>query len=253
MSRRAIILAGGEGRRLRPYTMVFPKPLLPLGEKPILEIIIQQLCEFGFDHITLAVNHQAEMIKTFFGDGSRWGLKIDYSLEQEKLSTIAPLKLIKDLPDNFLIMNGDILTDLNFGAFYDSHIAREDIFTVSGYLREHKSEFGELTIGDNGYLTGFQEKPITPLYVSMGIYMASKKILKMIPPSGPYGFDHLMLDLIAIKQPSKINIFDGYWLDIGRPDDYMKAMNDYNEGFAVGKFSFAKKQSFKSTNILELS
>src|SRR4051794_13902280 len=114
MSRRAVILAGGKGTRLRPYTVVLPKPLMPIGEYPILEVIIRQLAMQGFERITLLVNHQAELIRAFFGDGEKWDVQIDYSIESEPLSTIAPLGLVKDLPQNFLLMNGDILTDLNF-------------------------------------------------------------------------------------------------------------------------------------------
>lgn len=109
--KRAVILAGGKGTRLRPYTLVLPKPLMPIGDYPILEVIIRQLVQNGFNRITMAVNHQADLIQTFFGDGSKWDIKIDYSLEDKPLSTMAPLKLIDDLPDDFLVMNGDILTD----------------------------------------------------------------------------------------------------------------------------------------------
>src|SRR6185503_7399557 len=117
MSKRAVILAGGRGSRLRPYTVVLPKPLMPIGDYPILEVIIRQLAHFGFDNITLAVSHQAEIVKAFFQDGSKWGVEIGYSLESQPLSTIGPLKLIHDLPRDFLLMNGDVLTDLDFGAF----------------------------------------------------------------------------------------------------------------------------------------
>ena len=118
MSKRAVILAGGKGSRLRPYTVVLPKPLMPIGEYPILEVILRQLAAQGFEHITLAVNHQAEIVRAFCGDGSRWGIKIDYSLERIPLSTIAPLRLIPDLPENFLLMNGDVLTDLPMAQLY---------------------------------------------------------------------------------------------------------------------------------------
>ncbi len=131
MSKRAIILAGGKGTRLKPYTIVLPKPLVPIGETPILEIIIKQLIRHGFTHITLTVNHMEDIIKAFFGDGSKWNINIDYSLEDKPLSTMGPLKLIDDLPNDFLIMNGDILTDLNFGEFYNNHIENNNIFTIS--------------------------------------------------------------------------------------------------------------------------
>ena len=114
MSKRAVILAGGRGTRLRPYTVVLPKPLMPIGEYPILEVIVRQLAVQGFDRVTMAVNHQANLIQAFFGDGSKWSLQIDYSVESKPLSTIGPLTLIDDLPDAFLLMNGDVLTDLGF-------------------------------------------------------------------------------------------------------------------------------------------
>ena len=130
MSKRAIILAGGKGTRLKPYSIALPKPLVPVGETPILEIIIKQLISYGFDHITLAVNHMADIIEAFFGDGAKWNIKIDYSLEETPLSTMGPLTLIDNLPDNFLIMNGDILTDLDFNRLYKNHVDNGNTFTI---------------------------------------------------------------------------------------------------------------------------
>ena len=130
MSKRAIILAGGKGTRLYPYTWVLPKPLMPIGDTPILEIIIRQLVSQGFTRVTLAVNHMAEIISAFFGDGSKWGIQIDYSLEDKPLSTMAPLKLIKDLPENFLIMNGDVLTDIHYGKLYDEHLNHNNLCLI---------------------------------------------------------------------------------------------------------------------------
>jgi NDP-sugar pyrophosphorylase family protein len=225
--KRAIILAGGKGTRLKPYTLVLPKPLMPIGDYPILEVIIRQLKEHGFTHITMAVNHQAEIIKAFFGDGSKWNLKIDYSLEEKALSTMAPLKLIKDLPDNFLVMNGDILTDLDYGKFYANHETNNDIFTISSYQREVKSEFGVLDVDEQNTLCGFREKPVSIYEVSMGIYMVSKKAVNYIPYDTFYGFDHLMLDLMKNKEKPKVQKFNGYWLDIGRPDDYAQAIDEF--------------------------
>lgn len=227
--KRAIILAGGKGTRLRPYTVVFPKPLMPIGDYPILEVIIRQLVQNSFTHITIAVNHQADLIKTFFGDGYKWGIKIDYSLEDKPLSTMAPLKLIKDLPDNFLVMNGDVLTDLNYSEFYEYHIKNENIFTISSYTREIKSEFGVLELDNQNNLVGFKEKPIERYNVSMGIYMVSKRAIEFIPEDTFYGFDHLMLDLIKYKENPIVKPFDGYWLDIGRPDDYEIAIEEFDK------------------------
>ena len=227
--KRAVILAGGRGTRLRPYTVVLPKPLMPIGDYPILEVIVRQLIHNGFNRITMAVNHQADLIKAFFGDGSKWGIKIDYSLENKSLSTMAPLKLIKDLPDNFLVMNGDILTDLDYNDFYEFHVNNNNIFTISAYQREIKSEFGVLKIDNNNTLIDFEEKPIQRYDVSMGVYMVSKRVLQDIPQDAFYGFDHLMADLIKNKQKPKIKKFSGYWLDIGRPDDYKQAIDEFEK------------------------
>lgn len=229
MSKRAIILAGGKGTRLRPYTVVLPKPLMPIGEYPILEVVIRQLLSHGFTHITMAVNHQAELIKAFFGDGSKWNIKIDYSLEDQPLGTMGPLKLINDLPDNFLVMNGDILTDLNYSDFYERHAKDGELFTISSFTREQKIDYGVLETDQLNSLTGFLEKPSKSFEVSMGVYMVSSKILDYIPKNSPYGFDNLMLEMLKDKKQVRVRNFNGYWLDIGRPDDYMQAIEEFGE------------------------
>lgn len=229
MSKRAVILAGGKGSRLRPYTVVLPKPLMPIGEFPILEVIVRQLVRHGFDHVTMAVNHQAEIIKAFFRDGERWDIRIDYSLEDKPLSTMAPLRLIDDLPENFLVMNGDILTDLRFADFFDEHTNNRNIFTVSANVRKQKIDYGVLEIDANNHLIGFREKPSTKYLVSMGVYMASRAILDFIPDGRSYGFDNLMLDLMAAGRPASVRKFEGYWLDIGRPDDYVQAIEEFEQ------------------------
>ena len=228
MSKRAVILCGGFGTRLRPYTIALPKPLMPIGEYPIVEIIIRQLVENGFEHITMAVNHQAEIIKAFFNDGSKWNIKIDYSVEDKPLGTMGPLKLIPDLPANFLVMNGDILTDLNYSDFYNSHVNRGNIFTVGATTRVQETEYGVLESDAENNLIGFKEKPTFNFDVSMGIYMLSEDALKFIPENQSYGFDSLMLELIKQEQSVKIEKYNGYWLDIGRPDDYEKAIEKFS-------------------------
>lgn len=227
MSKRAIILAGGKGTRLKPYTISLPKPLVPIGDMPIIEIIIRQLADHGFSHITITINHLADIIKAFCGDGNKWGIKIDYSLEDKPLSTIGPLKLIKDLPDNFLVMNGDVLTNLDFAVFFFDHIASENDFTVSSFLRKHQVDYGVIVSGVENKLLDFKEKPILDYQVSMGVYMVNKRILRYIPEDTPYGFDNLMLDMIRDNNPASVKLHSGYWLDIGRPDDYEKATTDY--------------------------
>ena len=228
MSKRAVILAGGRGTRLRPYTVVLPKPLMPIGEYPILEVIVRQLINAGFDHITMAVNHQAEIIKAFFQNGERWGVRIDYSLEEQPLGTMGPLRLISDLPDSFLVMNGDILCDLDYASFHDEHVSRGDLFTISSIKREHRIDYGVLEANELGNLVAFREKPNTTYQVSMGIYMLSSSVLERIPSGRAYGFDKLMLDLLEAGQPARVRPFDGYWLDIGRPDDYERAIDEFD-------------------------
>ncbi len=229
MSKRAVILAGGRGMRLRPYTVVLPKPLMPIGDFPILEVIVRQLKARGFDHITLAVNHQAELIQAFFGDGGKWDLKIDYSREDKPLGTMGPLRLLADLPDNFLVMNGDTLTDLDYAAFLDAHIAAKSIFTISSFVREHRIDYGVLEPDARRLLAGFKEKPVLTYEVSMGVYALSRDAVSVIPPDRLYGFDNLMLDLIDRKTPARIARHAGYWLDIGRPDDYAQAIEDFDK------------------------
>ncbi len=229
MSKRAIVLAGGKGTRLAPYTIVLPKPLMPIGDYPILEVVIKQLARGGFDRVTLAVSHQAEIIQAFFGDGSKWGVSIDYSVEDRPLSTMGPLRLIDDLPEDFLIMNGDILTDLDYRKLYDYHVKKNNIFTLSAYKRTDKIDYGVLEMDRVGYLRGFREKPVIENYVSMGIYIANRRIIEMIPRNKPYGFNHLMIDLIKAKKPASVKMFNGYWLDIGRHDDYKKAIDIFDK------------------------
>ena len=235
MSKRAIILAGGKGTRLKPYTIAMPKPFVPIGDKPILEIIIEQLKNNGFNHITITINHLSELIKAFFSDGSKWGIKIDYSIEERSLSTMGPLTLINNLPENFLVMNGDVLTDLNYEKFFNYHCNNNNNFTISSFIREQKSEYGILKVDDQKNLIDFHEKPITKHEVSMGIYAVNKKIEKKIPYNKPYGFDQLMLKLIKDKQPPRVKRHHGYWLDIGRPHDYAKACDDIKMILSTGK------------------
>jgi len=229
VSRTAVILVGGKGTRLRPYTVVLPKPLMPIGEFPILEVVVRQMAHFGFHHLIFAVNHQAELIRAFFGDGSRWGLKIDYSLEDRELSTMGPLKLIPSLPENFLLLNGDVLTDLDFGVLYDNHVRDSRLFTISASRRTHLVDYGVLEVDGGNSLSGFQEKPQLHYLVSMGVYVVSNAVLKHIPEGRKYGFDNLMLDLLQRRERVQVVQYDGYWLDIGRVDDYMRAIDEFDQ------------------------
>lgn len=224
--KRAIILAGGKGTRLKPFTLSLPKPLVPIGNYPIMEIIIRQLSKQGFEHITLAVNHQADIIKAYFGTGKKWNIYIDYSLEEEPLGTMGPLTIINDLPDNFLVMNGDVLTNLDFNNFFNYHVKQKNLFTISSYNKTVKSEFGILEIDNSSKLIKFKEKPSFNYLVSMGIYMLNKNVIQYIPKNSYFGFDQLMLRLIELDKNVVVKLFHGYWLDIGRPQDYETAIRE---------------------------
>jgi NDP-mannose synthase len=233
MEKRAIILAGGLGTRLKPYTISLPKPLVPIRNKPILDIVLKQLASNGFQHVTVAVNHQADIIQAYFKDGEKWGLKIDYSLESKPLGTMGPLKLIQDLPDNFIVMNGDLLTDLNFREFFEQHCNTQSLFTISSFQRKEKIDFGVLDVNDLGQLVGFREKPKMEFNCSMGIYAARKSILDYIPENEFFGFDQLMSKLLQYQKPIQVRLHNGYWLDIGRPEDYEKANDEFEKIFSV--------------------
>jgi len=227
---RAIILAGGKGTRLRPYTTIIPKALVPIGDKmPILEVVIRQLAAQGYTHITMTVNHLANLIMAFFEDGSKWGIKIDYSLEDRPLSTIGPLTLINDLPENFLVMNGDILTNLNYKQFMETHIQQQSEVSVALYKREAKIDFGVIQYDSSNHMITFVEKPSYNFDVSMGIYCINRKTVENLQPGEPYGFDNLMLDRLKNHESTVVYPFDGFWLDIGRPEDYDHVNENYEE------------------------
>ena len=227
---RAIILAGGKGTRLQPYTTLIPKPLVPIGGKySILEVVLMQLADAGFNRVTLAVNHLANLIQAYFGNGEKWGLEIDYSLEDKPLNTIGPLTLIDDLPENFLVMNGDILCDLDYRKFFDQHVACDADVSVSSFRRDVKVDFGVLEYNEQNRLTVFREKPEYRFDVSMGIYCINKRIIDKLSKASSYGFDELMVDGIARGDHISIQPFHGFWLDIGRPDDYAYADEHFAE------------------------
>lgn len=225
---RAIILAGGQGTRLRPYTTVFPKALVPLGDIPVLELVLRQLKTFGFEEITLAVGHLAELIETFFGDGRKLGLKITYAIEDQPLGTAGPLRALTDLPDDFLVMNADIVSDLNYRALFEFHQQKKSVATIAVYRRQTKIDFGTLEFDETTReIQKFVEKPVFHHSVSMGAYIFNRKVREYIPENQFFGFDHLMNALLTGGIPIYAYPFEGYWLDIGRVDDYETAVNDY--------------------------
>jgi NDP-sugar pyrophosphorylase family protein len=220
----AVILAGGRGTRLRPYTITVPKPLVPVGEQAILEIVLRQLRRAGVDQVRMAVNHMAELIMAFFGDGNKFGLAISYAIEDEPLGTVGPLRRMADLPENFLVLNGDVLTDLDYAALYRAHVASGARLTLSACRRREKVDFGVLELdAGRGRLVGFREKPVHEFDVSMGVYVFHREVLQRIPAGRPYGLDELVLEMLGAGVPVHAHPFDGYWLDLGRADDYERA------------------------------
>jgi NDP-sugar pyrophosphorylase family protein len=202
--------------------------LVPLVDMPIVEIVIRKLANAGYQSATLAINHMGELIQAYFGSGERWGLELRYSLENEPLGTIAPLRLIADLPDNFLVINADVLSDLDLSRFLADHITSGAIFTIGATSRDQLLDFGVLGV-EGERLVSFREKPKVSQLVSMGIYAVNSRVLSYIPPIGPFGFDQLMLKLIEIGELVNVKRHDGYWLDIGRPDDYERATVEFDK------------------------
>ncbi|MFF9869569.1 MULTISPECIES: nucleotidyltransferase family protein [unclassified Streptomyces] len=224
----AVILAGGKGVRLRPYTTALPKPLVPIGDRhAILEIVLRQLACAGFTSCTLAIGHLGQIIRAYVGNGSRWGMDIDYSSEENPLGTIGPLLTMRDrLPESFLVMNGDILTDLDYADLLRRHTDGDAPLTIATYSRKIHIDFGVLTT-DAGKVVAFSEKPSMDCRVSMGVYGISRSTLDGYTPGLPLGFDELILDLLRSGNAPRAYEFDGYWLDIGRPDDYDRANAEF--------------------------
>ncbi len=225
----AVILAGGKGTRLRPFTITLPKPLVPIGdESSVLEIVIRQLAHQGFGSATLAIGHFGELIEAYVGDGTQWGMAIDYAREQEPLGTMGPVVQVADrLPEHFLVLNGDTLTEMNYARLLEAHAASDAPITVATARRETRVEFGVLEIAD-GRVTGFREKPVIGYTVAIGAYAVSRAALQRYPVGEALGFDELMRDLIARGEHPASFDFTGFWLDIGRPEDYDRANVEFD-------------------------
>lgn len=225
-----MILAGGKGTRLAPFTTVLPKPLMPIGDRAILDVVVRQLGQHGFSEMTFAVGYLAHLIRAVFGDGSEHGVTIDYHVEDEPLGTAGPLATVEGLEETFLAMNGDILTTLDYGLLFDNHRESGNVLTIATHRRTVRSEYGVLEV-DAGAgpvlpVTGYEEKPEVPYIVSMGIYVLEPEALAHIPAGRRFDIPDLVLALLQAGKPVGSYLFDGYWLDIGRHDDYMQALND---------------------------
>lgn len=224
---RAVILAGGLGTRLAPFTAVLPKPLVPLGDMPILEVLLRRLTLFGVAHATLAVNHLASLIRAYFGDGERFGIEIDYVVEDRPLGTAGPLAGIAGLDDSFFVVNGDLLTDLDFGALATAHRAGEAAATIALFRREIRLDFGIVELGERQRVVDYIEKPTYDHLISMGAYVMEPAVLRHIVPGKRLDLPDLVRRLIGGGQPVAGHLHHGYWLDIGRPDDYSQAQEDF--------------------------
>lgn len=226
---RVVILAGGKGARLKPYTTVFPKPLMPLGEMPILEIVLRQLKSFGFKKITLSVNHKANLIQTFFGDGSQLGLKINYCIEDKPFGTAGSISIVNNLTDPFLVMNGDLLTTISYVDMVKSHIKSQADATIGAFRRKVKIDFGVLKVNRKGHLQEYIEKPSFKYLVSMGINVLNRSILKFIPRGQYLDIPELMMNLQKAGKIIQTYHSNCEWLDIGRVDDYEMATEMFEQ------------------------
>jgi NDP-sugar pyrophosphorylase family protein len=226
---QAVIMAGGNGVRLYPYTSVLPKPLLPINEVPIIEIIVKQLRHHGFTRVSIALGYLAELIKVFLGDGSKYGLRIDYSVEEKPLGTIAPLTLFNDLEPTVVVMNADLLTNLNFRTLVEFHHLHQAAATISMYRKMIQTDLGVIETNGDYLVKQYIEKPEINISVSMGIYVFESRILSYLPKDRPCDFPDLINLLIHSGEKVIGYPFDGYWLDIGQHCDYDRAVQEFNQ------------------------
>jgi NDP-sugar pyrophosphorylase family protein len=228
---KAVILAGGLGTRLKPFTEVIPKPLLPIGEKAVLEIQIEHLKQHGFDEIFLATNYRSDYIENFFGDGSRYGVKLVISKEEKPLGTVGPLTLLRSqLTEPFVVMNGDILSNINFTDFYASSIKKESLLSISVKKIIMPYAFGNIYFKDD-LVIGIEEKPDIVTYALAGIYVMKPSLLDFVPYNEFFGMDTLIKKMLAEQKPISKYELKEYWLDIGRVNDFETAQKEFHENF----------------------
>lgn len=224
---RAVVLAGGRGTRLAPFTTVLPKPLLPLDDVPILEIILRQLARAGYTDVTLAIGHLGQLLEAYFGDGSRVGVRLQYAREDSPLGTAGPLKAIDGLDGPFLVMNGDVLCTLDYRDFLAAHIASGATLSVSTHVRSNVVDFGVLRTDGEERVVAYDEKPATELLVSMGVYAFSPAALDHIELGERLDFPELVIRLLQSGEYVRSARFAGFWLDIGRHDDFARAQEEF--------------------------
>jgi NDP-mannose synthase len=226
---QAIILAGGVGSRLRPYTAVIPKPLMPIGDYPIAEVIISQLKRAGLARIAVSTGHLAGLIQAYFGNGQKWGVSIEYISEDKPLGTAGAIRLVHNLEDNFLVINGDVLTDLNFTKLMREHKKRKALATIAVKERTVKNDFGVIITNQQDDLVEYIEKPEYRSFVSIGIYVINTKCLKQIEPNEALGMPELMMRLKGEQEKVYCHKTKAIWLDLGRLDDFQNAQTVFEE------------------------
>jgi len=228
-----VIFAGGRGRRLEPYTSVLPKPLMPIGNRSILEILVTQLADAGFRNLTFSVGYLSHLIRAVFDNGPGSRVNITWVKEPEPLGTAGPLRLVEGLDSTFLAMNGDLLTTLDIGALLEHHRESGNVLTIASHRRRVQTDYGVLHLGDGADLQrvfGYEEKPEMTWNVSMGIYALEPSVMSLIPPEGPFDFPELVKALLDEGQPIGAFVHEGLWLDIGRHEDYENAVELWAHG-----------------------
>src|SRR3974390_694909 len=226
---QAVILAGGKGTRLRPYTTVLPNPLMPIGDMPVVEVIVRQLRSAGFDRLVMAVGYLPHLFRAFIGDGERFGGPVGFVLEEAALGTAGSLGLISGLDSDFLSINGDTLTNLDYGAFMEYHRKHGAIATIATQTRQNKVDYGVLEIGADDRLVGYVEKPVQSYQVSMGVNAFRPDVLKYIAANRYLDIPQLMMDLMSHGERVQCYQSDCFWLDIGRPADFERAVDIFQE------------------------
>lgn len=227
---KAVIMAGGLGTRLKPFTHIIPKPLLPVGEKSVLEIVMHKLKSQGFKEIILAVGYKSDLFESFFGNGSKFGLSIKYSKEKKRLGTAGPVRLVKDrLDEPFLVMNGDILTNMDFSKLKKFHKKNQSDFTLVTKKITLPLHYGVVEKNGNNILN-IQEKPVVESEVSAGIYFLNPDVIDFIPPNRTFNMPDLMRALLNAHRNVLAYQLNDYWLDIGQLGDYQQAQKDFKKG-----------------------
>jgi NDP-mannose synthase len=223
-----VVLAGGTGTRLRPYTTVLPKPLMPVGDMPVLEILLRRLSAAGLTRVNLAVGHLAELIEAYFGDGGRFGVELVYWREDEPLGTAGPIARMGLQGERVLVMNGDLLTTLDFAPLLDEHGSSGAAATIAVLARQVPIDFGVVRL-DGDTVAGFEEKPVLSYNVSMGVYVFEQRVVGLIPSGKHYDFPDLLRAVLEQGLPVHAYRSGDFWLDIGRPEDYELAIEKFAE------------------------